>query len=208
MPAVDRPKFITSISTVYDKLKWTLARSFLQNKSGSFTGVATGATVEPVNEIKLISPVAEPFSNTPKTALVSDFKITGRGGNERVLRVINVHAINFVSNESFYAHMKQVFAAIREHDGPLILAGDFNTWNPWRTKFLKLVTTTPKENSDDAFRDFRFGLKTAHSAPGILLTLDYVFTRGLKTIQAHDLAEIRSSDHQPILLDFEFDEIP
>lgn len=190
--AVDHTNFTRHVSDANSNLSWTLAKSYLRKRTGDHTGVATGSSAQPLRNQRLISPVMEPFVQTPKTALVSDFAIESASGKQKVLRVINVHAINFVGNQAFKNHMKQVFQRIVEHEGPVIFAGDFNTWNPGRTRFLREGAAA-------------LGLVESHSAGGTLLTLDYVFTRGLKTLSTDVPSQIRSSDHAPLLVEVELD---
>ena len=53
------------------------------------------------------------------------FPITG---TDQQLLVVNVHAINFVMLHTFEAFIKQLISAMKNHHGPILLAGDFNTW--------------------------------------------------------------------------------
>jgi endonuclease/exonuclease/phosphatase (EEP) superfamily protein YafD len=85
--------------------------------------------------------------------------------------------------------MTQMFEMIRSHQGPLVVAGDFNTWWPARRKFL--IEALDK-----------LGLEHIHQSDG-LLVLDHVFTRGLRTISHRDDEKIQSSDHKPMLLELE-----
>ena len=48
--------------------------------------------------------------------------------NEQSLLVVNVHAINFVSANYFLREMELLRAELNHHNGPLIVAGDFNVW--------------------------------------------------------------------------------
>ncbi len=191
--ATDHPKFMTELSNANESISWAMARSFYQERAGSFTGVATGSTVKPLAQKKLLSPVSEPITNTPKSTLVSDFAMVTPDGYVERVRVVNMHAINFVGNFSFMLHIKQVIRAIREHDGPVIFAGDFNTWSPWRTWFLHQAAK-------------RLGLSQAHHSPGLFLTLDYIFTRGFKRISTeYPGRPIKSSDHEPMILNLELE---
>lgn len=50
--------------------------------------------------------------------------------------VVNSHIINFVSLQKFWVHLHQVFDSLKSHVGPILLAGDFNTWHNKRLRHL------------------------------------------------------------------------
>lgn len=58
-------------------------------------------------------------------SLCSYYKING---SKESLLVINTHVVNFATTEAFRTFIGELLQVIREHQGPLILGGDFNTW--------------------------------------------------------------------------------
>ena len=105
-----------------------MAASFT-NRQGSATGVTTASKVS-ANSVDnppdfVRSQPREPFSRTPKMALISQYPIAGSADQ---LMVVNVHSINFVVTSKFETQLQQIEEAISSHRGPLLLAGDFNTW--------------------------------------------------------------------------------
>src|SRR5690606_31094917 len=97
-------------------VRYTHARSVISPVSGSDKGVATGRVAKAKIARALRSPVSELGVTTPKVVLLQTFKIENR---TKELMVVNVHAINFVTNEMFRAHIEQIIKAIRAHQGPV-----------------------------------------------------------------------------------------
>jgi len=146
----------------------------------------------------------EPWLGTPKATSVTRYAFyRGRatGESPRVgtsgemlnpLMVVNVHAVNFaVGLEAYIEQFAAIGEVIMTHEGPLILAGDFNTWSEdrqdWLTGFmarhqLEAVTFSP-DNRTMVF-----------SRP-----IDHMYTRGLAVIDA-SVVTVDSSDHNPLLM--------
>jgi endonuclease/exonuclease/phosphatase (EEP) superfamily protein YafD len=164
---------------------WSFATSFLYQ--GRATGVVTGASTTPLKTTWLRSPVREPIANSPKMALFSEFDLENQPEN---LLAINIHAINFVTNSSFYRHIDQVLQKLEEHKGPILFAGDFNTWNSSRLNYLLRKMTRLNIQHVEFENDQRF------------MPLDHVFFRGLKIQTKTILESIKTSDHYPIVIKF------
>ncbi len=182
--SVSNNVFLRSLTTANPKLGWSMTKSFQQSDS-SYTGVATGASVKPLQEKVIVSNITEPITKTPKTILLSEFAISN---STETLLVANIHGINFVSLESYKIQIHQLFDAIRSHHGPLIVAGDFNTWDPNRLIYLH-KTFAP------------LGLVQVTTPIAGLLDLDHIFLRGLKPRFIFDFSYIHSSDHAPLMAD-------
>ena len=89
------------------------------------TGVLTAARVDVLLHCQLTA--MEPWLGTPKAMAVTDFAARG---SEEVLRVINVHGVNFeLGEEHLTAQLQMLQPYFQDHKGPLILAGDFNTFS-------------------------------------------------------------------------------
>ena len=134
----------------------------------------------------------EPWLTTPKATAITQYAL--RGTSETLL-VVNIHAINFsVQLLEFRAQMDQVRRTAMGHSGPLILAGDFNTWRQARFDVVR-------ELADDlgleplSFEDDRRTRAFGHP-------LDYVFVRGLNPRQTV-IREVESSDHNPLSVELE-----
>lgn len=179
---------------------YTHARSYISPISGANKGVATGSVADATSTRALRSPVSEFGFATPKAVLLQTFKLNNRA--EQLL-VVNVHAINFVTNDMFRAHIAQIEKAMAAHTGPIIAAGDFNTWNESRLSSLdhamnrlglsRIVFGQGRSRFPDLGR--WFGVQVGGA-------LDQVYTRGLITRFKQIHADLSSSDHKPLELHF------
>jgi endonuclease/exonuclease/phosphatase (EEP) superfamily protein YafD len=113
--------------------QWLMARSFKHLKTNIETGVKTGSTVAAKEHYFSASKHSEPISNTKKMLLATVYPLHTLGES---LLVVNTHLINFVSFEKFRTHLDQIFQTLEYHNGPILLAGDFNTWNGKRLKYF------------------------------------------------------------------------
>ncbi len=186
--AVSSPGFVQSLVAANTDFEWTIAKSF-QLFDFSFTGVATAYRVKPVGETVIVSKVTEPVTETPKTILLSQFLITG---NYETLLVANVHGINFVGLEAYKTQMNQLVEKLRQHKGPMIVAGDFNTWAPARLDYIKSLFEP-------------LGLVQVNTPVAGMLDLDHIFLRGMTANFIFDFSYIDSSDHAPLMVDLIFE---
>ena len=134
---------------------------------------------------------AEPWLRIPKVALYTAHPLAGR--RQRLL-LANLLGINFsVGTAEFKAQLRQAEAVVASHHGPLIVAGDFNTWSAERARLLTSLTT-------------RLGLQPVEFNDGHRIRvwnhpLDHVFYRGLRVLSATS-TEQPESDHNPLLVRF------
>lgn len=178
------PTYKEVIGQLPDKL-WSFATSFIYR--GHDTGVATGSSIKPLNTQWLRSPGREPLVNSPKMTILSEFQIAE---SQESLLVANMHGINFVTNGTFYEHVTQVISVIKKHKGPLVFAGDFNTWNSSRMEFL----TTHCDSQGMSMVSFKNESRR--------IPLDHVFYRGLVPHKSEILNSITTSDHLPVAVEF------
>lgn len=158
-----------------------MAKSFEYSATKAATGVISGFKNAIARMWFRRSPGREPILNTPKMSLLSILPLT----NGRRLLMINIHAINFVGNDAFKEQILDLMNEIRAFDGPVIFAGDFNTWNPGRSRFLKKTLAA-------------IGMNEVIPAGALGARLDYIFERGCPGSEARSLKEVNSSDHAPI----------
>jgi endonuclease/exonuclease/phosphatase (EEP) superfamily protein YafD len=164
---------------------------------GGFAGCATGATANPVRSKVLLTSDREPIVGTPKSSVVSVYRIAGSGDE---LLVANTHGMNLAGNltfdlEPFRRQIATVAEEIAHHRGPVVWAGDFNTHDREKTDVLLAETG-------------RLGLARVQVAGSHRLTkslqgfvLDHVFTRGLRVVRARAMPG-SGSDHTAIELTF------
>ena len=164
-------------------LRFTMASSFLYQDTD--VGVLTAARVLPVASCTEL--VVEPWLRIPKSATVTWFALKG---TTQVLAVVNVHAVNFaLSLDVYREQFDGLVAALRNHDGPIIFAGDFNTWTDARVAVVLEAAATLRVTAIPFAEDLR-SVFLGHQ-------LDYMLVRGLDVVQAAAIA-VKSSDHNPV----------
>ena len=164
-------------------LRFTMASSFLYQDVD--VGVLTAAHVLPVASCTEL--VVEPWLRIPKSASVAWFALEG---TTQTLAVVNVHAINFaLSLDVYREQFDGLVAALRNHDGPIIFAGDFNTWTDARLAVVLEAAAKLRVTAIPFAEDLR-SLFLGHQ-------LDHMLVRGLDVVQAAAIA-VKSSDHNPV----------
>lgn len=166
---------------------WTLNTAFhYQDKA---TGVMTASRVKPLNNCG--QSTVEPFIRFPKTSLISYFPVEGMDEN---LLVANIHGINFTLGVGVYKEqIEKLYDVMKHHNGPVVLAGDFNTWSEERMQIVDdLAQRLALESLD----------YTSHNRTIVFgNALDHVFYRGLEPVE-HDTWHVTSSDHNPTRVSF------
>lgn len=168
---------------------WAFGESFAIDSCGSSCGVLTGSRIQSESAFNRHGPVAEPFLNTPKSSVFAYYPIAE---HHLSLLVVNSHFINFRQTRAFVAQLKQVLDEIALHNGPVIFAGDFNTWHPARVKELSHSVA-------------QLDLEQVHfeNESRKFLRLDHIFIRGIDLLEAQILHHIPGSDHLPFHLKFQ-----
>ena len=155
------------------------------------SGVKTFTKTQP--EWYCAGGVAEPLIQIPKVASVMSFPLE----KDASLLLINVHLINFEWGISAYqTQLEQLFSFVENHQGPIIISGDFNAWNEHR---LNLVNNLMQKYGLDAVT-----LSQDERLRFLGYPLDYIFTRGVKVVSATSEV-VTSSDHNPLLVEFELE---
>lgn len=133
----------------------------------------------------------EPWLRLPKSALYALYPLS----NGEQLAVVNIHAVNFTYGTlEYHRQLKVLVEELSEHQGPVIIAGDFNSWSKERLRVMSdaLSSLGLKEVTYDS--DNRTQFITG-------LPLDHVFYRGL-TLEKAEAPVSDASDHNPILVTF------
>lgn len=177
--------------TESQRLRWVMARSFRHPRTDVEHGVKTGCVVQSVEQHFYLSPHAEPVIHTQKLLLTTLYPLKN---NSEQLLVLNMHAINFVSVQKYVEQLDQLAAALLPHTGPVILAGDFNTWNPARLEHFQDVASAAGLTEAVMRRQSKLAHMNQH--------LDHVFYRGLTLRSVESLPHYQSSDHAPITATF------
>lgn len=167
------------------KFEWVMARSFRKRHSGLETGVKTGSVTPSIGRTPIFSEYSEPVVNTPKLVLSTHYVLQG---SEEKLLVLNIHAINFVSLKKYTSQLEQFKREIGNHIGPIILAGDFNTWSLGRYMRFKQIAFESGLLEAAIIRPRRIQHLNQH--------LDHVFYRGLLLQEIKTISTIDTSDHE------------
>ncbi|PSW40203.1 endonuclease/exonuclease/phosphatase family protein [Photobacterium leiognathi] len=132
----------------------------------------------------------EPWLRLPKSALLSEFSLS----NGQTLAVVNLHGVNFALGlDEYKAQLNSLKSVLSKHTGPIILAGDFNTWRQGRIKVLKSFAHS-------------LGLKEVSFAEDQRIRvlgkpLDHLYYRDLRLVTS-EAPRTDASDHNPLLATF------
>lgn len=163
-------------------LQWVVASSFMQEYD---IGVMTASRIPPL--AICTERVTEPLLRLPKSAVIAWYALAGR---RDTIAVVNMHSVNFTLTLGAYrTQLAVVRETLQTHDGPIIFAGDLNTWTAERftavretAQALRLTEIT----FDEDLRRVFLGQQ-----------LDHIFVRGLAISGAWAKA-VKSSDHNPV----------
>lgn len=128
---------------------------------------------------------------THKTALITKHFCD----NGQSLVLVNLHAINFVSNKKFYQEMTHLATTLAGYSGPLILSGDFNTRNRYRLALVQEITQQLHLNPIE-FNN------SQHIKTLLRQRLDHIFYRDLICDHAEAVKVPKISDHNPLFAQF------
>ncbi|HFG2914634.1 TPA: endonuclease/exonuclease/phosphatase family protein [Vibrio cholerae] len=172
-----------------NQLGWdgTQARAF--EAFGEAAGVINLAKVMPTMACAYTQ--LEPWLRLPKSAIYARYRLSD--GQE--LAVVNLHAVNFTyGTQEYQQQLTALLDELRDFTGPVIVAGDFNSWSEARMALLSTQLAS-------------VGLQEVRFSPDNRTTfinglpLDHVFYRGLQLEKAE--APISdASDHNPLLVRF------
>jgi len=172
---------------------WDLAPAFVYRNDP--VGVLTASKITPL--IRCMLRIQEPMLKVPKSILMTHYLF--EGGSPHLV-VVNLHGINFsletVSYRNLWLSLEMILVP---YAGPLIIAGDFNTWSKAR---LTIVEQTMA----------RLGLKAISFTEGSPTTffgntLDHIYYRDLIPLVTN-VPQVQSSDHFPLQVSFRLERAP
>jgi endonuclease/exonuclease/phosphatase (EEP) superfamily protein YafD len=172
-------------------LRWVMASSFLLGADDN--GVLTATRIAPI--ATCTQRAVEPLIRIPKSAVISWLPITGtrtdtRTGSRETLAIANVHSINFeLALDAYRSQLEALADALADHRGPIIFAGDFNTWNDARDGVVAEIAARLGLTELNLRVDQRAVFFGHH--------LDHIFIRGLQLIDVGAIP-VTSSDHNPL----------
>lgn len=156
-------------------------------------GVLTASQYAFVETKFLLTQRREATFSTHKSHMLSYHPLS----DDQRLLIANVHAINFVSAQYFLTEIEHLQNHLLTHQGPLIVAGDFNAWSRQRRLYLLKFCR-------------HIGLRQAHMADAEHIKkyrqypLDFIFYRDLHLTEAKAINLPNVSDHNPIYARFMF----
>ncbi len=133
----------------------------------------------------------EPWLQTPKATNIVEYVLH----DGRRLLAVNLHAINFSLGLTDYRQqLDDAIAVIKQHEGPVVFAGDLNSWSLRRGKLLqqRLLSLGFEEATFTEDNRTRFWGRP----------LDHVWLRGIN-INHTEVPVFTSSDHNPLLVRFD-----
>jgi len=170
------------------------ATAYVYKEEKHLTGVAISSKVKPAKKKVLYSNYKEPIIRMPKVTQFQWYKVKNK--KEKLL-IVNIHAINFVPTNLFIDQMVHVENVIREHQGAVVFAGDFNTWSFELTKYMKKMmerlNLSPVYFKPDHRKRFRG------------YPLDHAFVRGGKIENAKVIRLEKASDHNGLYFEIILD---
>ncbi|MFP5519394.1 MAG: endonuclease/exonuclease/phosphatase family protein [Bdellovibrionia bacterium] len=161
-----------------------LVNNFESRLNQQITGVGLASTT-PSHSQQILRTQEREFGGffTPKSALFSVYKI-----EDQAVLFVSVHVLNFVTQKAFIKNIEEIVQKVDSFKGPVIVAGDFNTWSQGRwqvlndiMKILHLIWV-PIENDNR------------------LLKLDHAFVRGFDVTHSKIENGTKTSDHFPLVM--------
>jgi endonuclease/exonuclease/phosphatase (EEP) superfamily protein YafD len=170
---------------------------------GTTLGVLTLSKQAPIRVKPVQSKWREFLVTAPKVSLITEYPLASGSS----LLAVNVHLLNFErwGTYMFRSQLDELKSIMALHKGPIIMAGDFNTWS---MKRLKLVRGLAKQLRLSEVADFPPGRVTGdlhlpfmNQLLGIKkdLVLDRIYYRGFKE-HSSQVLPYKSSDHRPFLV--------
>ena len=113
---------------------------------------------------------------------------------------INIHNLVSRSIHSQQDLINKSIEKIKEHDGPAIFAGDFNTWSFFGPATGALLKATKSVG----LKKVNFMSPVTFLSGGVKFQMDHLFAKGLHVIpdSVTPLNDITLSDHPPVFMEF------
>ncbi|MCB1196768.1 MAG: endonuclease/exonuclease/phosphatase family protein [Deltaproteobacteria bacterium] len=173
----------------FDHYQWTMAKNLYLPQKKKFSGVKTGSIYVSNTSQVWHSKNKEPLIYIPKPAVASYHPV---GNQQFELLTVNVHMLNMINTQRFLHELESLYAIIDQHQGSVVLAGDFNTWS--KRKMSALLDFS----HNLGLSEVAFGPDNIHRLSK--RQLSFVFTRGILVHQTQVLTSVTASDHYPLLV--------
>ncbi len=160
-------------------------------KGSTFYGVLTASKCKTMHSIPFLSHGKELIFGPRKSLLLTKHAF----GDGSPLWILNLHAINFRENRHYFKEIDNIIQIIDDYDGAMIIAGDFNSWNQRRMKFLH------SKMKDLNFAPVPF-TKSDRVKSFMRNHLDFIFYRGIGLLEHSIERNHKLSDHHPLFAKF------
>lgn len=180
--------------------RFDMGYSFIHRSKKKYepTGTVIGSSVEPSNVVIERTQDREPIIKTPKANTIGYYPIKG---TDKELLIVNIHGMNMAGDAAFARHVDQCLEHIKNHTGPVIFAGDFNSKNDERLNHMVSGMhkhgLVPVSFRDDKRRKSKFSRAI----------IDYSFVRGIKIKDAWVLGKLKTSDHFAMVFEAEITDL-
>jgi len=172
-----------TIAEIDSSRHWSFAPGY--SKLGEITGVMTLSGVKPLTQCSFVH--SEPWLRSPKATSITEY---GLSDTDQTLVVANVHAVNFsFGTGAFAKQFEEIRQVLADHDGPIILSGDLNTWRSRRTQIVEALATSLELIAVEFEND--------HRVRFLGNALDHIYVRGLEALDA-STEIVDTSDHNPM----------
>ena len=196
--------FLQEVSLRADTLKipellgmnWVFAPNFIDTFNNTYSGILIATKYDRLNTQAILTEHYEPILDTPKVSLYTHYNLAKHPAG---LLAANAHLINFVSDRKFKVQLQQIESILTKHQGAIIMAGDFNTWNSSRCVMLQQMAERLNLTA------VAFTAKDIKKIKNFIFSkpLDRIYYRGFtqKPNSARAIDNINSSDHNPLLVE-------
>jgi len=178
-----------AFKTINPDYHWSFAPGY--QRANMSSGVMTASRVRPMAQCSLTN--YEPWLKSPKATNITEFALLG---TDETLLVLNLHLINFTFGlDDMRNQLLQALSFVEQHEGPVIVSGDFNTWRKARRDLVVDALAARGLEPVGYTNDLRkrvFGY-----------ALDHTFVRGIKVAEGTSHS-VSSSDHNPMSVTLEF----
>lgn len=180
---------------------WDLAVSYIAHKKKDIpTGVLTVANARSLSACP--QRAYDAVLATPKAILFTTYNLVHNNKiiNEKLL-VVNIHAI-LISRKHLYKQLQIMAEKMSQHNGPIILAGDFNTMTSNSYLKLKEIVRTI------GLIDTKMAVGSDHRVTSMFgQAYDFIFYKKLELIDSHSVnlkttTMGKTSDHNPLFAEF------
>ncbi len=194
--SVDKQLLLLQEASLTEPFKqWLVDGNWISNQVSAFKALGSGAGViniaQKLPEKACAYTSTEPWLRLPKSALYSQYRLS----DGSTLAVVNIHAINFtVGTDEYRSQISALEILLKQHSGPILFAGDFNSWNEYRVDAMKQALQDAHLQEVAFEPDHRTQFITGQR-------LDHVFYRGL-VLKNAEAPQSDASDHNPLLVSF------